>query len=93
MKLARPCFSMIRSSCVFQVVVRLSREPPTTPEHGEKNLPWGVGETPINEILQMVKKNKWTMPATIELEYQVPEGSDAVKEVAKCLEYCRAALA
>ena len=65
----------------------------TTPEHGEKNLPWGVGETPINEILQMVKKNKWTMPATIELEYQVPEGSDAVKEVAKCLEYCRAALA
>jgi hypothetical protein len=41
----------------------------------------------------MVRKNKWTMPATIELEYQVPEGSNAVKEVAKCLEYCKAALA
>ena len=40
----------------------------------------------------MVKKNKWTMPATIELEYQVPPGSDAVKEVAKCLQYCRGAL-
>ncbi|HEX7798450.1 MAG TPA: TIM barrel protein [Vicinamibacterales bacterium] len=65
----------------------------TTPEHGEKNLPWGTGETPLKAILQMVKKNKWTMPATIELEYDVPQGSDAVKEVAKCLEYCKAALA
>ena len=65
----------------------------TTPEHGEQNLPWGTGETPITQILQMVKKNKWTMPATIELEYQVPAGSDAVKEVAKCFEYCKRALA
>ena len=64
----------------------------TTPEHGEKNLPWGEGETPLKEILQTVQKNKWTMPATIELEYQIPPGSDAVKEVAKCFEYCREAL-
>jgi sugar phosphate isomerase/epimerase len=64
----------------------------TTPEHGAKNLPWGTGDTPLKEILQMVKKNKWTMPATIELEYDVPAGSDAVKEVAKCLQYCKAAL-
>jgi sugar phosphate isomerase/epimerase len=65
----------------------------TTPEHGERNLAWGTGDTPITEILQAVKMNKWTMPATIELEYEVPEGSDAVREVAKCLEYCKAALA
>ena len=65
----------------------------TTPEHGEKNLPWGTGDTPLKDILQTVKKNRWTMPATIELEYQVPEGSDAVKEVARCLQYCREALA
>jgi sugar phosphate isomerase/epimerase len=64
----------------------------TTPEHGAKNLPWGTGDTPLKEILQMVKKNKWTMPATIELEYDVPAGSDAVKEVVKCLQYCKAAL-
>ena len=65
----------------------------TTPDHGAKNLSWGTGETPLKEILQLVKKNKWTMPATIELEYDVPAGSDAVKEVAKCLQYCKAALA
>jgi sugar phosphate isomerase/epimerase len=65
----------------------------TTPDHCTLNLPWGSGETPIKEILQMVKKNKWDIPGSIELEYAVPEGSDAVKEVRKCLEYCRAALA
>jgi sugar phosphate isomerase/epimerase len=65
----------------------------TTPEHGEKNLPWGMGETPLTEILQMVKKNKWTMPATIELEYEVPAASDAVEEVVKCVDYCKQALA
>jgi len=65
----------------------------TTPEHCALNLPWGTGETPINEILQMVARNKWKMPGSIELEYNVPEGSNAVAEVRKCLEYCRKALA
>jgi sugar phosphate isomerase/epimerase len=65
----------------------------TTPANCGLNLAWGTGETPLREILQTVKKNKWRIPATIELEYQIPQGSDAVKEVRKCLEYCRAALA
>jgi sugar phosphate isomerase/epimerase len=65
----------------------------TTPEHGQKNLPWGAGDTPLKALLQMVKKNKWTMPATIEVEYDVPDGSDAVKEVRTCLAFCREALA
>ncbi len=65
----------------------------TTPAHCELNLPWGQGETPIVEILQLIRKNKWKFPATIELEYQIPAGSDAVTEVKKCLEYCKKALA
>jgi sugar phosphate isomerase/epimerase len=64
----------------------------TTPEHCALNLPWGTGETPIKELLLMTSKNKWKIPASIELEYQIPEGSDAVKEVRKCVDYCRAAL-
>jgi sugar phosphate isomerase/epimerase len=64
----------------------------TTPAHGAGNVPWGTGDTPIKEILQLMKKEKYTFPASIELEYPVPEGSDAVKEVAKCLEFCRSAL-
>jgi sugar phosphate isomerase/epimerase len=60
--------------------------------NGKANLVWGTGDTPIVEVLQLMKKNKYKFPATVELEYQIPEGSDAVKEVAKCVEYCRKAL-
>ena len=48
------------------------------------NLPWGQGDTPIIEILQTMKKNKYKFPASVELEYQVPPGSDSVVEVKKC---------
>jgi len=57
------------------------------------NLPWGQGKTPIKEILQLMRKEKWTFPADIELEYKIPQGSNSVAEVAKCVEYCREALA
>jgi len=57
------------------------------------NLPWGQGSTPIADILQTMRKNKYTFPASIELEYQVPADSNAVIEVKKCMEYCKKALA
>ena len=56
---------------------------------GKQNLSWGQGDTPIREILLLLKNKKYKFPATIELEYDVPEGSDAVKEVAKCVEYAK----
>ncbi len=57
------------------------------------NLPWGQGQTPLKDILCLMRKEKWTFPADIELEYKIPEGSDAVKEVARCVRFCREALA
>ena len=57
------------------------------------NLPWGQGKTPIKEILQLIRKEKWTFPVDIELEYKVPADSNAVAEVAKCVQYCKEALA
>jgi len=65
----------------------------TTPAHGAKNLPWGTGDTPLKDILQVMKREKYAFPASIELEYDVPPTSDAVKEVARCLAFCRQALA
>ena len=62
------------------------------PNNGE-NLPFGEGETPVAAILQLMKKEKWTFTADIELEYKIPEGSDAVAEVTKCVQFCKAALA
>jgi sugar phosphate isomerase/epimerase len=63
-----------------------------TPAHGADNVPWGTGDTPLKEILQVMKKEKYTFPASIEVEYTLPDGSDAVREVAKCLDFCRTAL-
>jgi len=40
----------------------------------------------------LMRKNKYKFPATIELEYDIPAGSNAVKETAKCVEYARKAL-
>lgn len=57
------------------------------------NLPWGQGKTPIREVLRLIRREKWTFPADIELEYKIPAESDAVAEVAKCVQYCREALA
>ena len=57
------------------------------------NVPWGMGGTPLKEILRLMKQEKWTFPADIEVEYKIPEGSSAVAEVAKCVQYCREALA
>jgi sugar phosphate isomerase/epimerase len=57
------------------------------------NMVWGEGETPIKEVLQLMKKEKYPFQGTIEFEYKVPEGSDLMKEIGRCVEFCREALA
>jgi sugar phosphate isomerase/epimerase len=64
-----------------------------TRQHGQANLPWGQGDTPIKAALQLMRDQHYNFPASIEFEYDIPPGSDAIKEVGKCLEYCRRALA
>lgn len=54
------------------------------------NMPFGEGDTPIKEVLGVLKQNKWPIPANIEYEYK---GADSVDEVRKCLDYCKKALA
>ena len=56
-------------------------------------MPWGQGDTPIKDTLLMLKKEKFKIQATIELEYKIPEGSDRMKELAKTIQYCREKLA
>lgn len=63
-----------------------------TAENGGANVPWGEGDTPIVEVLQLLKKEQYPITAMIELEYDIPEGSDVLTEMTKCVEYCRAAL-
>ena len=55
------------------------------------NMPWGQGDTPIRDVLQLLKKNKWPIPAYLEYEYR-GDGTP-VDEVKKGFEYIRQALA
>ncbi len=54
------------------------------------NLPFGQGQTPIREVLQLLKREKYKIPAMIEYEYK---RGDAAVEVKQCFEYCKSALA
>ncbi len=59
--------------------------------HGA-NLPFGEGDTPIVEVLRLLRDNKWKIPANIEYEYGESPKYDTVTEVKKCYAYSRRAL-
>jgi sugar phosphate isomerase/epimerase len=53
------------------------------------NMPFGKGETPIADILNLLKKEKWPIEVDVELEYEIPADSNPAKEVVKCIDYMR----
>lgn len=55
------------------------------------NVPWGEGDTPIKQVLMLLKETKYPIPAFIEYEYK-GEGTSQ-EEVLKCYQYCKKALA
>lgn len=63
----------------------------TGPRHATPNAnkPFGQGETPIADILQLLKKEQWPIHVDVELEYEIPAGSDAAKETKACIDYMR----
>ena len=60
-------------------------------EEDGATVPWGQGETPIKEVLQLLKKEKYPIPAFIEYEYTGT--ADPVGEVKKSVELCKQYLA
>jgi sugar phosphate isomerase/epimerase len=62
-------------------------------DHGPNVAVWGTGDTPMKEVLQLLKKEKYPFPANMELEYPVPEGSTIVEEGKKCFAYVKQCLA
>jgi sugar phosphate isomerase/epimerase len=55
------------------------------------NLPWGQGDTPIREALQLLKREKWPIRAYVEYEYR--GAGSSVEEVKKCMAFAKQALA
>jgi sugar phosphate isomerase/epimerase len=61
--------------------------------HGATVAEWGTGDTPIKEVLQLLRKEHYPIPANLELEYTIPEGSNIVAETKKCFAYVKSCLA
>ena len=57
------------------------------------NVPFGEGDTPIVEVLRLIRDNRWPIQATIEFEYPIPTGSTRMAEIARAIQFCRNALA
>ena len=60
-----------------------------TKAKGQKNLPFGQGDTPLTGLFALMVKEGWKFPCDIELEYAIPQDSDAVREVNISREYCK----
>jgi sugar phosphate isomerase/epimerase len=61
--------------------------------HNGPNTPFGEGDTPIAEVLRLIRDNRWNIQGTIEFEYKIPARSDRMTEIARAIKYCREALA
>jgi sugar phosphate isomerase/epimerase len=55
------------------------------------SVPWGQGDTPVKEILQLIRDRKYPVRCYIDCDYKT-DGSRA-DEVKRCFEYAKAALA
>ena len=55
-------------------------------------VPFGEGDTPIRQVLTLLRDRHYAIPANIEYEYGAP-GMDTVAEVKKCYQFCKEALA
>ena len=77
---------------IFSLHIKDKIEDRLAPSPRQANRPFGEGKTPIVEILQLIQKEKYPIYCDIEQEHEIPQGSDDVKEMIKCVEYCRKAL-
>jgi sugar phosphate isomerase/epimerase len=67
------------------------RNTPSSKIEDGVTVPWGQGETPIKEVLLLLQKKRYNIPAFIEYEH-AGTGSP-VEEVTKAYQYCKDVLA
>jgi sugar phosphate isomerase/epimerase len=60
-------------------------------KHEGDNVPWGEGDTPLRDVLLMLKKEKWPIPAYVEYEYRGT--GTPTEEVKKCYQFAKQILA
>jgi hypothetical protein len=55
------------------------------------NMTFGQGDTPIKQVLTMMRDRKYGIPANIEWENAAPR-DERIAAVRRCLDYCKQAL-
>jgi len=58
-------------------------------KNGGATVPFGQGDVPLKEILQLMSQRKWKFQAAIEFEYPIPPDSNRMAEIAKCVAYVK----
>jgi sugar phosphate isomerase/epimerase len=72
---------------IFSMHLKDKTGPNTEPVN--TNQVWGQGQVPLEDVLLLIKKNKWSLYCDIELEYDVKPWSNAVRETKTCVQYAR----
>jgi len=72
---------------IVSIHIKDKTGPKTDPAN--TNQVWGQGESPLEDILLLIKKQGWPINCDIELEYDVKPWSNAVKETKTCVHYAR----
>jgi len=72
---------------IFSLHLKDKTGPKTDPANKEQV--WGQGETPMEEILLLLKKEGWPIYVDIELEYEIKPWSNQVKETRTCVQFAR----
>jgi len=52
------------------------------------NMPFGEGDTPIREVLKLMRDRKYGIPAHIEWELAA-ERNERIAAVRRCFDYCK----
>ena len=56
---------------------------------GGPDMPFGKGDTPLGGLFALMRREHIDVPCDIELEFPIPQGSDAVRETAACRRFCQ----
>jgi sugar phosphate isomerase/epimerase len=72
---------------IVSIHIKDKTGPKTDPAN--TNQVWGQGQSPLEDLLLLIKKNGWPIFCDIELEYDVKPWSNSVKEVKTCVNYAR----
>jgi len=73
---------------IYSIHLKDLTGPKTEPDPDNYQI-FGQGETPLDEVLLLIKNEEWPIYADIEMEYRVMPWSNQVKEVRTCVQYAR----